>query len=359
MSATAASAGDVFGDEQHARELREEEQPMCGLGCVLATLVAAIAALLASLGMVRLPVAAQKLLISLLVVGKVRHLPADQPDALTQLFFGGEPWLVHCSRSGLVGVSFMTVPKYLADVTSFAILDCDATASGETARERFKLGASGVFTVANGDSPRPVPAHALTSAYALAAHTRSAVALQIAEVTAAAQLVAYCHGRPCLVVAEASVSSAVVRAISARNRRLRIALVPASYELVHHAGALALALVRVDNGKGAAADGADASADGAAHPEPWGGWLEHVLDGDASDEAALGAFAASIPIDALESRLPWFGAAPSPPKVAARRRARRTAQRVDEASRREQMAREEAAYAKSLFAADNDDEDDD
>ena len=338
--------------------------------CVVVALVTALVGVLATFGGVplaahhgpRLPLAVQRAILDLLMGSHVQQLSAAQPDALKEVFFGGEPWIVQCSRTGVVSAAFVKAPTYLGNLTTFALLDCEEPLpSGKGTRERFKLGGAALFTAANGNGPRPVPASALTSAYALAAHVRSAVALPLAAVTSDEQLAAGCHARPCLVLSERAVSGATAQRIAAQHRTLRIVTVPASHELRHRDGALALALARVDalvtaepTAEGDGEDGGAGAPSGSANAQAK--WLERVYDGQLGDERALAAFASTIPPRAAAASLGWFDEVPAPPAVASRRT--RGQQRTDEASRRAQMAREEEAYAKSLFAADDADDDD-
>lgn len=326
--------------------------------CLLVALVAALGGALAALGGVpaayvpRLPLSFQRAILDLLMASHVEQLSAAQPDGLKEAFFGGEPWLVHCS-AGLLSPAFVKSPPYLANVTRFGLLDCEEPLpSGKSTRERFKLGASAAFTAANGNGPRPVPTAALGSAYSLAAYVRSAVALPIVEATSDEQLATGCSARPCLLLSERGVSGERARELSAQQRRLRVVTVPASHELRHPSGALVLALARLSDGADAPAE-PDGGEGGQGVGQ--GGWLLRAYDGELSDARALAAFAAAIPAKAADDALGWFEAAEAPPKIVARRG--RGAQRAGEASRRAQMAAEEAAYAKSLFAADDEGDD--
>lgn len=374
MAASENTGGEERDDDPFEEQGRQhDERPeggALGLSCLLFALVVAIVGVVLSLGGVppayvpRLPLSLQRAILDMLMSTHVEQLSVAQPDALKEVLFGGEPWLVHCSRTGIVLPAYMKSPRYLGNIPDlrFGLLDCEEPLpSGKSTRERFKLGSSAIFTTANGNGPRPLPAAALNSAYALAAYVRTAVALPIVEVTTDEQLAAGCLIRPCLLLAERAVSGDTARNISAAHRKLRVMTVPASHELKHQSGALALALVRVpESAAGGAAASEEDSAEEAGKdsaPTHSSRWLERVYEGDVGDVHALSAFAASIPARAGDSALNWFAEAERPPKIASRRG--RGQQRADEASRRAQMAREEEEYAKSLFAADEEDGEED
>jgi len=406
-AALGEAAGDVdesdpFGEEGLRREegARPEGGGLYGMACLVALLAMLAALMLALRGGLSLPPGVQQFLVRQLMSGRVEHLSVLHPEALKEVLFGGEPWLVHCSRTGLLAAAFVKAPTYLSNVTRFGVLDCEALlpSSGKSMRDRFKLTGS-LFTAANGNGPRGVPPSALSSAYALSAYTRSAVALPITEITQTQQLSSSCSLRPCLLFAERALSADVFKRVSAQNRKLRIGTIPASYEL--GGGALVLAVVRVpvevatnsepasdstpnapaepaadagsDANSGSAAEEVSADAAAAAANEPGeeaaGGeaaavapragerWLLRKYDGELGDEAALQRFAASIPLRLTEPEAEsWFEPAESTPEVSSRVRAQSSG-RAGEASARERMAREEAEYAKSLFDADEEDED--
>jgi len=117
--------------------------------CVVVALVTALVGVLATFGGVplaahhgpRLPLAVQRAILDLLMGSHVQQLSAAQPDALKEVFFGGEPWIVQCSRTGVVSAAFVKAPTYLGNLTTFALLDCEEPLpSGKSTRERFKLG---------------------------------------------------------------------------------------------------------------------------------------------------------------------------------------------------------------------------
>ncbi|EKX54365.1 hypothetical protein GUITHDRAFT_99847 [Guillardia theta CCMP2712] len=99
----------------------------------------------------------------------VRTIELNNADLLKEVFFGGDPWMVHCANENTTGLSagFLGAAKRLSVTSSikFGAIDCGGKLpSNKTFYERFKLPLYDFnknrplgFLFANGDSPLQIP----------------------------------------------------------------------------------------------------------------------------------------------------------------------------------------------------------
>jgi len=127
-----------------------------------------------------------------------------------EVFFGGEPWIVHCidAKDGKhpnqqVLTVFQEAAVELKSLANFGVIDCwQRTASGKTLAHRFNLPKPPVaFAVANGDPPEVVDIEGVTKPWQLRRKLQSTLQATVTRIDGPKSFKALCTSRrACLVV---------------------------------------------------------------------------------------------------------------------------------------------------------------
>lgn len=161
---------------------------------------------------------------------KIGSLKPTNADALREVFFSGNPWLIECGRSAspVLYEAESSLPKGLGT----ALLDCSATLpSGKTTLERFKISphkrGPAIVMFSNGDRPVLAPMDAVRTGADLAKWaTRLSQPRTIAPSTAA-QFEQHCTRRKwCALVLTAGSrippeEKAIINQLASANRAVR------------------------------------------------------------------------------------------------------------------------------------------
>ncbi|KAK3277161.1 hypothetical protein CYMTET_14807 [Cymbomonas tetramitiformis] len=141
---------------------------------------------------------------------KVQTLRVTDTDSLTNILFGGEPWLIQCVNDTVsqTAVAEEAAKAFKLKSTGIRVgaVDCDAKLpqSGQSIYKRFfKKKRPTYFTSANGNSLAVVPAIQATSATTLVKHVTDATKPRFMRITGQRDLRTKClkrSSRPCLLL---------------------------------------------------------------------------------------------------------------------------------------------------------------
>mmetsp|Transcript_36963 Transcript_36963/g.85611 ORF Transcript_36963/g.85611 Transcript_36963/m.85611 type:complete len:423 (+) Transcript_36963:99-1367(+) len=238
------------------------------------------------------------------LTGGVVEVKLNETEALKQIFFGGEPWLVQCVGPGKkLDSNFVAAAPYLAankepySVVKTAAIQCgDKLPSGKTVYQRFNLNPSThplVTLFANGEKPLVVSAEALELTATLVKRVSEASKLRISEVSTPSSFGRACLSKPnklCLIIlpytALTAEHNATLRTVAGANRGLQFALInTASVQVSVEKSLPKLAegdeQVRVVASKVYPDNTASALAyRGAFEPVALGAWLDELVSGE-------------------------------------------------------------------------------
>ncbi|CEL93358.1 unnamed protein product [Vitrella brassicaformis CCMP3155] len=146
------------------------------------------------------------------IYGGFHHIPLDNSNKLKDVFFSGEPWLVHCtypdSTTPMVHPVLQNArTKLSTEGFRLGTMDCGspmASKHNKSVVDRFHLPKTAVgFVVANGDKPKPLTHQSLTDAKKLTEYAKKAAEPKVVQIVSVHEFPAHCtERRRCVVLGQ-------------------------------------------------------------------------------------------------------------------------------------------------------------